>query len=168
MKISKLIKEDILQKVVDYYYYTQLERARSKKINYAGRVYDSQELINLVNSSLEFNLTYGDYCKKFEKEFSKKFNIKFCHFVNSGSSANLLAFLSLTSHELGDRKINRGDEVITIAYAFPTTISPIILFGAVPVFVDIEFDNIDISQLELALSEKTKAVFVAHTLGNPF
>ena len=168
MKISKLIKEDILQKVVDYYYYTQLEKEQSNKINYAGRVYDSQELINLVDSSLEFYLTPKSYCKKFEEKFSQMFDIKYCNFVNSGSSANLLAFLSLTSHELGDRKINRGDEVITIAYAFPTTISPIILFGAVPVFVDIEFDNIDISQLELALSEKTKAVFVAHTLGNPF
>ena len=140
------------------------------KITYARRIYDKEEMVNLVDSSLEFWLTSGRYTEMFERDFSEFLGIKYVNLVNSGSSANLLAFMSLTSPLLLERRILSGDEVITVAAAFPTTVSPIIQYGAVPVFVDITVPqyNIDISQLENALSAKTKAVFLAHTLGNPF
>lgn len=140
------------------------------RIPYASRIYDSEEMVNLVDSSLEFWLTSGRYTARFEKEFADYLGVKFCSLVNSGSSANLVAFMTLTSPLLGDRRINRGDEVITVAAGFPTTVAPIIQYGAVPVFTDIELPhyNIDVSQLETAYSEKTKAVILAHTLGNPF
>ena len=139
-------------------------------ISYAKRVYDSREMINLVDSSLEFWLTAGRYTDKFESGLAKYIGAKYCFLVNSGSSANLLAFMSLTSPLLKDRAIKRGDEVITVAAGFPTTVTPIIQYGAIPVFVDITIPqyNIDVSQLEKALSSKTKAVMIAHTLGNPF
>lgn len=139
-------------------------------ISYARRVYDSREMINLVDSSLEFWLTSGRYTDKFESEFAKYLGVKSCALVNSGSSANLLAFMTLTSPLLGDRAIKRGDEVITVAAGFPTTVTPMIQYGAVPVFVDVTIPqyNIDVNQLENALSDKTKAVMLAHTLGNPF
>ena len=140
------------------------------RVNYAGRVFDDTEMRYLVDSSLDFWLTYGDYSKKFEKKLSEYLNVRWTFLVNSGSSANLLAFFTLTSPLLGDRQVKRGDEVITVAAGFPTTITPIVQYGAVPVFVDMELTNfnIDHSQLEKALSSKTKAVMVAHTLGNPF
>lgn len=140
------------------------------KINYAGRVFDKREMANLIESSLDFWLTAGRFAEKFERDFSKFLGVKYCSLVNSGSSANLLAFMALTSPELGDRRINRQDEVITVAAGFPTTVTPIIQYGAVPVFVDVSLPtyNIDCSQLKRALSKKTKAVMVAHTLGNPF
>ena len=127
-------------------------------------------MINLVDSALEFWLTSGRYTKQFEEDFAKLLNVKYCSLVNSGSSANLLAFMALTSSLLGERAIKRGDEIITVAAGFPTTISPIVQFGAVPVFVDITIPeyNIDCDKLEEALSDKTKAVMIAHTLGNPF
>ena len=140
------------------------------RINYAGRVYDAEEMTNLVDSALEFWLTAGRYVDEFEKNLAKYLNVKYCSVVNSGSSANLLAFMALTSPTLGDRQIKRGDEVITVAAAFPTTVSPIVQYGAIPVFVDVTIPeyNIDITKLESAYSPKTKAVFLAHTLGNPF
>lgn len=140
------------------------------KISYAKRVYDSSEMVNLVDSVLEFWLTSGRYTEKFEQKFAEFLGVKFCALVNSGSSANLLAFMTLTSPLLGQRAIKREDEVITLAAGFPTTITPIIQFGAVPVFVDVNIPqyNIDASMLEAALSPKTKAVMLAHTLGNPF
>lgn len=140
------------------------------KISYAKRVYDSSEMVNLVDSALEFWLTSGRYTEKFEQKFAEFLGVKFCALVNSGSSANLLAFMTLTSPLLEQRAIKRGDEVITLAAGFPTTITPIIQFGAVPVFVDVNIPqyNIDVSMLEDALSPKTKAVMLAHTLGNPF
>ena len=140
------------------------------RINYAGRVYDEKEIINLVDASLDFWLTAGRFAEKFEKNFAKFLGVKCCSLTNSGSSANLLAFMALTSPKLGDRCIQKGDEVITVAAAFPITVAPIIQFGAVPVFVDVTLPsyNIDCSQLEAALSPKTKAVMLAHTLGNPF
>lgn len=140
------------------------------KINYAGRVFDEKEMINLVDSSLDFWLTHGRYAEKFEKEFAEFLGVKHCSLANSGSSANLLAFMALTSPKLGGRCIRRGDEVITLAAGFPTTVAPIIQYGAIPVFVDVTFPtyNMDCSQLDAAISEKTKAVMVAHTLGNPF
>ncbi|MDR0958368.1 MAG: lipopolysaccharide biosynthesis protein RfbH [Clostridiales bacterium] len=139
-------------------------------IKCAGRVYDHNEMVNLVDSALNFWLTTKDYANLFEDKLKKFLNIKHVGLVNSGSSANLIAVAALTVEELGDRRVKRGDEVITVAAGFSTTIAPIIQYGAVPVFVDIELGtyNIDVSRLEEALSEKTKAVFVAHTLGNPF
>lgn len=141
-----------------------------QRISYASRVYDSREMVNLVDSSLEFWLTSGRYTDEFEKKLSDYLGIKYCSLVNSGSSANLLAFMALTSPLLGERAIKRGDEVITVACGFPTTVTPIIQYGAIPVFVDVTIPqyNIDTSILETALSKKTKAVMIAHTLGNPF
>jgi len=140
------------------------------RISYAGRVFDEQEIINLVDASLDFWLTTGRYAERFEKEFAEFLGIKHCALTNSGSSANLLAFMALTSPKLGEKRIRRGDEVITVAAGFPTTVAPIIQYGAIPVFVDVELPsyNIDCAQLDQALSAKTKAVMLAHTLGNPF
>lgn len=139
-------------------------------VKYAGIVSDDKEREYLLDAVNEFWLTYGKWSTKFENDFANKFNVKYAYLVNSGSSANLLAFMTLTSPLLKERRINRGDEVITVAACFPTTISPIIQYGAVPVFVDVERStvNIDINNLEKALSSKTKAVILAHTLGNPF
>lgn len=141
-----------------------------KKIPYAGRIFDEREIVALVDASLDFWLTAGRYASRFEKEFSEFLSIKHSCLTNSGSSANLLAFMALTSYKLGDRRINRGDEIITVAAGFPTTIAPIVQFGAVPVFVDVTLPeyNIDCDMLKAALSKNTKAVMLAHTLGNPF
>ncbi|MBU4556276.1 MAG: lipopolysaccharide biosynthesis protein RfbH [Actinobacteria bacterium] len=140
------------------------------RVTYASRVFDEQEMENLVDSSLDFWLTYGRYSQEFESGLARFLGIKHALLVNSGSSANLLAFAALTSERLGARKVNPGDEVITVAAGFPTTVAPIVQYGAVPVFVDVTLGtyNIDVSQLKLALSPKTKAVMLAHTLGNPF
>ena len=140
------------------------------RIPYAARVYDSDEMLNLVDSALEFWLTAGRYAKQFEMDFAKYIKTKHCALVNSGSSANLLAFMALTSPLLKERTIRPGDEVITVAAAFPTTVSPISQYGAIPVFIDVTIPqyNLDISMLDEALSQKTKAIMVAHTLGNPF
>lgn len=140
------------------------------RIPYASRVFDEEEMVNLVDSALEFWLTSGRYTNQFEHSLSSYLDVKYCALVNSGSSANLLAFSTLTSPLLKERAICRGDEVITVAAGFPTTVTPIIQFGAVPVFVDVTIPqyNIDISKLEEAYSNKTKAVMIAHTLGNPF
>lgn len=140
------------------------------RIHYSGRVYDAEEMVNLVNAALEFWLTSGHYVDEFEKGLSEFLGIKHCSLVNSGSSANLCAFMALTSPKLGERRIKKGDEVIAVAAAFPTTVTPIIQYGAVPVFLDVTIPNynIDAGRLEEARSEKTKAVFIAHTLGNPF
>ena len=153
-----------------YTYHNKKEYTEGDRIPYASRVYDHEEMCNLVDSALEFWLTSGRYTDEFEKEFSKYLGVKHCALVNSGSSANLLAFQALTSPLLKERRINRGDEVITVAAGFPTTIAAIIQYGAIPVFVDMNIPqyNIDVTQLEDAFSEKTKAVMIAHTLGNPF
>ncbi|MCL1971440.1 MAG: lipopolysaccharide biosynthesis protein RfbH [Endomicrobia bacterium] len=143
---------------------------KGSKINCAGRVSDDKEIKNLIDSSLDFWLTNGKYTEKFERELSKFLNIRHCMFVNSGSSANLLAFTALTSPLLKKRAIKRGDEIITVAAGFPTTITPILQYGAVPVFADVTIPqyNIDIKAMKKALSKKTKAVMAAHILGNPF
>jgi CDP-6-deoxy-D-xylo-4-hexulose-3-dehydrase len=140
------------------------------RIPYAGRVFDHREMGNLVESSLEFWLTAGRFADEFERKFAAYLGVRHCSLVNSGSSANLLAFMALTSPLLGDRAIRRGDEVITVAAGFPTTVAPIVQFGAVPVFVDVTIPqyNVDVSRLEAAVTLKTKAVMLAHTLGNPF
>lgn len=141
-----------------------------ERIPYASRVYDEKEMVNLVDSALEFWLTAGRYTEAFEQKFGEYLGVRYVSLVNSGSSANLLAFSTLTSPLLGERRVKRGDEVITVAAGFPTTVNPIIQYGAIPVFVDVTLPtcDIDVTKLEAAYSEKTKAVMIAHTLGNPF
>lgn len=173
MKTEAQAREEILDLVKEYYDRFHKKNKRYEegdRIPYASRVYDFEEMQNLVDSSLDFWLTAGRYAEKFEHDFSEYLGVKYCSLVNSGSSANLIAFMALTSPLLCERMVRRGDEVITVAAGFPTTIAPIIQYGAVPVFVDITLGqyNIDITQLENAVSEKTKAVMLAHTLGNPF
>ena len=170
-KTEKEARKQILDSVKEYCdTFHNHKNDRNDYIPYASRVYDYHEMCNLVDSALELWLTAGKYTDVFEKNFAKYLNVKYCSLVNSGSSANLIAFMALASPLLGDRKINRGDEVITVAAGFPTTIAAIIQYGAVPVFVDMNIPqyNIEISYLEEAVSEKTKAVMLAHTLGNPF
>lgn len=167
------IKQEILKLTRMYYRQKKTEEKNYElgdKINYSGRVYDSDEMVNLVDAALEFWLTSGHYVQEFENGLSEFLKLKYCSLVNSGSSANLCAFMALTSSQLEERQIRKGDEVITVAASFPTTVAPIIQYGAVPVFIDVTIPeyNIDISKLEEARSEKTKAVFLAHTLGNPF
>lgn len=139
-------------------------------VNYGGRFFDAEEMVNLVDSSLDFWLTAGPWATRFENRLAKWLGVKHCALTNSGSSANLLAFYTLTSPKLGERAIRRGDEVITVAAGFPTTVNPIIQFGAVPVFVDVSLPgfNVDPALLEAAYSPKCKAVMMAHSLGNPF
>jgi CDP-6-deoxy-D-xylo-4-hexulose-3-dehydrase len=169
---EKQAREKILELVKEYCdnYHKKPAYKTGDRIPYASRVYDSDEMVNLVDSSLEFWLTAGRYAEQFEKDFAEYLGIRYCSLVNSGSSANLLAFLALTSPLLKERAVRPGDEIITVAAGFPTTVAPIIQFGAIPVFVDITIPqyNIDCSMLETALSPKTKAVMIAHTLGNPF
>ncbi|WP_255947158.1 DegT/DnrJ/EryC1/StrS family aminotransferase [Brucepastera parasyntrophica] len=165
-------KRHILQSVAEYYQAFMVPQPyeNGSRISYASRVFNEQEMINLVDSALEFWLTSGRYTDQFEKHFANYLGVPYCSLVNSGSSANLLAFMALTSPLLNERAIKRGDEVITVACGFPTTVAPILQFGAVPVFLDVTIPqyNIDVSMLESAYSSKTKAVMIAHTLGNPF
>ncbi len=163
----------ILELVKDYhekFHHVEETFTPGQRIPYASRIYDEKEMCNLVDSALEFWLTSGRYTEEFEDKLARYLDVKYCSLVNSGSSANLAAFMALTSPLLGDRAIERGDEVITVAAGFPTTVAPIIQYGAVPVFIDITIPqyNLDVTQLEKALSNKTKAVMAAHTLGNPF
>lgn len=176
MRREEVLKQEILEKTKEYYelvHKPQQEKEfieEESRVNYAGRVFDSKEMTNLVDSSLDFWLTYGSYSKEFEKKLAKYLNVRWTFLVNSGSSANLLAFYALTSPLLKERQVKRGDEVITVAAGFPTTVAPIVQYGAVPVFVDMELThfNVDTTQLEAALSPKTKAIMIAHSLGNPF
>ena len=158
-------------------YYADFKRPEQEKefvpgerISYAGRVYDEKEMCSLVDAALDFWLTTGRFSEEFETEFANWIGVRYANLVNSGSSANLLAFLALTAPELGERQIKKGDEVITVACGFPTTVTPILQYGAVPVFVDVTVPqyNMDVTKLEAAYSPKTKAVMIAHTLGNPF
>lgn len=171
-KTEAQAKQEILNLVAEYCdkFHNQKQYREGDRIPYASRVYDHDEMVNLVDSALEFWLTAGRFTDEFERKFSEYLNVKYCALVNSGSSANLTAFMTLTSPLLGERAIKRGDEVITVAAGFPTTVTPVIQFGAVPIFVDVTIPqyNIDVTMLEKALSEKTKAVMLAHTLGNPF
>ena len=165
---------DEIKSLVAEYYHEYKENTKEYHdgdyISYAGRVFDEKEMQALTDATLDFWLTTGRFADKFEKDFSIWIGAKYTHLVNSGSSANLIAFMALTAPELGDRRIKRGDEVITVATGFPTTINAIIQYGAIPVFVDMDIPqyNIDVTKLESALSDKTKCVMVAHTLGNPF
>lgn len=164
--------KEILNSVKEYYkkYMVKPEYKDEERISYASRVFDEKEMMNLTDATLEFWLTSGRYTDQFEKQLGEYLGTPFVSLVNSGSSANLIAFMTLTSPLLKERQIKRGDEVITVACGFPTTVTPILQYGAVPVFVDVTIPqyNIDVTQLEAALSPKTKAVMIAHTLGNPF
>lgn len=166
-------RNEIKELVTEYYHAFKEKKEpyqEGQRISYAGRVFDEKEMCALTDATLDFWLTTGRFSEQFEKEFAQWLGVKHAHLVNSGSSANLIAFSVLTAPELGNRQIKRGDEVITVACGFPTTITPILQYGAVPVFVDVTVPqyNIDVTKLEAALSEKTKAVMIAHTLGNPF
>lgn len=170
------LKREILEKVAEYHRLVHAAESAAvfvpgeTKIRYAGRVFDEKEMTNLVDASLEFWLTYGRWSREFEQRLAGYLGVRHALMVNSGSSANLLAFMTLTSPLLEERRIRRGDEVITVAAGFPTTVSPIIQFGAVPVFVDVDpaTANVKVADLEKAVSSKTRAVMLAHTLGNPF
>jgi CDP-6-deoxy-D-xylo-4-hexulose-3-dehydrase len=161
---------DLVKKYCDTYHNQDSKFHKGDRIPYASRVYNHDEMVNLVDSALEFWLTAGRYTVQFERDLATYLGVKFCSLVNSGSSANLNAFMALTSPLLGERAIERGDEVITVAAGFPTTVAPIIQYGAVPVFVDVTIPqyNINVTNLEEAVTNKTKAVMIAHTLGNPF
>ncbi len=166
-------REEIKGLIEEYYHQFKENRKEFEpgdRINYASRVFDEKEMQSLTDAALDFWLTSGRFCEEFEKEFARWIGVRFAHLVNSGSSANLIAFMVLTAPELKERRIRKGDEIITVACGFPTTITPAIQYGAIPVFVDVTIPqyNIDVSRLEEAYSEKTKAVMIAHTLGNPF
>lgn len=166
-------REQIKALVAEYYHAFKENKEPFRegvRISYAAKVFDEKEMQALTDTVLDFWLTTGRFSELFEKEFADWIGVKYAHLVNSGSSANLIAFMALTAPELGERQIKPGDEVITVACAFPTTVTPILNYGAVPVFVDVTIPqyNIDASKLEKALSDKTKAVMIAHTLGNPF
>lgn len=168
------LRDRAVRAAVDYYAHRHQEKDRTfsagDRIPYAGRVFDEKEIASLIDASLDFWLTTGRYADRFENELAAFLGVRFCSLVNSGSSANLLAFMALTSPRLGERRVRRGDEVITVAAAFPTTVAPLMQYGAVPVFVDVKLPtyNMDTALLEGALSPRTKAVMLAHTLGNPF
>lgn len=171
---SDEIRQQILALTREYHSAQFSEKSQFEpgvsRVPYAGRVFDEREMVNLIDSSLDFWLTHGRYSREFESGLAEYLDTKHAFLVNSGSSANLLAFAALTSDRLGERKVRPGDEVITVAAGFPTTVSPIVQYGAVPVFVDVVLGtyDIDVTRLEAALSSRTKAVMLAHTLGNPF
>lgn len=166
-------REEIKALVAQYYREFKQDREDfhpGERIPYAARVYDEREMCALTDAMLDFWLTAGRFTDRFEREFARMLGVRFASLVNSGSSANLIAFMALTAPELGERRIQKGDEVITVACGFPTTVTPILQYGAVPVFVDVTVPqyNLDVTQLEQALTPRTKAVMIAHTLGNPF
>ena len=173
-KTQEQARQEILDLVADYcktYHINNKKKYEpGDRIPYASRVYDETEMVNLVDSALEFWLTSGRYTDEFEAKLAEYLGVRYCALVNSGSSANLVAFMTLTSQLLKERQVKPGDEIITVAAGFPTTVTPAIQYGAVPVFVDVTIPqyNIDVTRLEEAYSEKTKAVMIAHTLGNPF
>ena len=171
-KTEQQARKEILDMVSDYCdaYHKKKDYNSGDYVPYASRVYNRDEMVNLVDSSLEFWLTSGRYTDEFEKSLAKYLELKYCTLVNSGSSSNLLAFMALTSPLLGERAVLPGDEMITVACGFPTTVSPCVQYGAVPVFIDMTLPqyNADVSQLEAALTDRTKVVMLAHTLGNPF
>jgi CDP-6-deoxy-D-xylo-4-hexulose-3-dehydrase len=170
---EKELREKILDMVKEYYIYkfsNQKFICGKDYIKYAGRVFDERELCNLVDSSLDFWLTSGRYSEEFESKFAEFVDMKYAMLTNSGSSANLLALSALKSHLLGDKRLNDGDEVITVAAGFPTTVNPIIQNKLIPVFVDVDLGtyNINTDEIKKSIGPKTKAIIIAHTLGNPF
>ncbi|SMF67549.1 CDP-6-deoxy-D-xylo-4-hexulose-3-dehydrase [Paenibacillus uliginis N3/975] len=171
---EKIKRKEILSNVNEFYHLFHWSEKpfipEETSLSYGGRVYDEREMMNLVDSSLDFWLTSGRYSKQFEKEFAKYIGVKYALLTNSGSSANLLAFSALTSPKLGDRRIKPGDEVITVAAGFPTTVTPMVQNGAIPVFIDVDLGTYNIlpDLIEGAITSKTKAIMIAHTMGNPF
>jgi CDP-6-deoxy-D-xylo-4-hexulose-3-dehydrase len=173
MTDHKTLRKEIISKTIEYYHarFSQSEFIPGKtRINYAGRVFDENELVNAVEASLDFWLTEGRFSEVFAEKISEFLGIEHVLLTNSGSSANLLAFASLTSEKLGEKRLKPGDEVISVAAGFPATVTPIIQYGLIPVFIDVDIPtyNIDITQLQKAVTLKTKCIFIAHTLGNPF
>ncbi|VVB93003.1 UDP-4-amino-4-deoxy-L-arabinose--oxoglutarate aminotransferase [uncultured archaeon] len=173
MAINEELKKEIFDKVKDYYLLAHKKDIfipGKSNIPYSGRVYDEKELISLVDSALDFWLTAGRFAKQFEKEFAEFLGAKHCLLTNSGSSANLLAVSALTSPSLGEKQLKPGDEVIAVAAGFPTTVNPIIQNNLIPVFIDVNFGtyNIQYDKIEDAISDRTKAIFIAHTMGNPY
>lgn len=168
--MSDILRKEIKKTVKKYFKFNNVKKYIKKYIPASGKVLDEKDLCNLIDASLDLWLTTGRFNDEFEKEFAKFLGIKYALTTNSGSSANLLALSALTSYKLGKKQIKDGDEVITIASCFPTTINPIIQLGFIPVFVDCKLGtcNIDENKIEEAITKKTKAIFVAHTLGNPF
>jgi CDP-6-deoxy-D-xylo-4-hexulose-3-dehydrase len=173
MADHKEIRKEIIQKTIEYYNakFAKTDFVPGKsKVNYAGRVFDQQELINAVEASLDFWLTEGRYSEEFAEKIGEFLEVEHVLLTNSGSSANLLAFSALTSEKLGDKRLKSGDEVISVAAGFPATVTPIIQYGLTPVFVDVEIPtyNINVEMMRKAISPKTRCIFIAHTLGNPF
>ena len=169
----KTLRQEIISKTIEYYQAKFAQKAfipGKTRVNYAGRVFDEKELVNAVDASLDFWLTEGRFSEEFAGKIADFLDVEHVLLTNSGSSANLLAFSALTSEKLGGRRLKAGDEVISVAAGFPATITPIIQYGLIPVFVDVNIPtyNIDPVQLEKAISPKTKCIFLAHTLGNPF
>jgi CDP-4-dehydro-6-deoxyglucose reductase, E1 len=169
----KLIRQEIVQKTIEYYklkFSKQIFQPGKSKVNYAGRVFDQEELVNAVEASLDFWLTEGRFSEEFAEKISEFLGVEHVLLTNSGSSANLLAFAALTSEKLGEKRLRASDEVISVAAGFPSTVTPIIQFGLVPVFVDVDIStyNINIEMMRKAISSKTRCIFIAHTLGNPF
>jgi CDP-4-dehydro-6-deoxyglucose reductase, E1 len=173
MSDLKKIREEIIEKITEYYRirFEKNEFIPGKsRVNYAGRVFDDQEMINAVESSLDFWLTEGRFSEKFAEKIAEFLELDHVILTNSGSSANLLAFSALTSEKLGGKRLKPGDEVITVAAGFPATVTPIIQYGLIPVFVDVDIPtyNINVEMMRKAISPKTRCIFIAHTLGNPF
>lgn len=173
MSKSEKLRDEIKQKVDEYYqteFSNKLFIAGETYIPVSGRVFDEDDLCHLVDSSLDFWLTEGRFAREFELNLARYLGVRSANLCNSGSSANLLAVSALTSPKLEERQLKPGDEIITVAAGFPATVGPIVQNGFVPVFLDVELGtyNIDVSRLEEAITERTKAIVVAHTLGNPF
>lgn len=173
MKDHSQLRKEIISKTIEYYQarYSKNEFVPGKtRVNYAGRVFDEKEICNSVEASLDFWLTEGRYSEEFSEKISEFLGVEHVLLTNSGSSANLLAFSALSSEKLGDRRLKSGDEVISVAAGFPATVTPIIQYGLIPVFVDIDIPtyNIDVEMLRKAITPKTRCIFIAHTLGNPF
>lgn len=172
-RMSRELRSEILELVRKYHaaaFPAKGFEPGATQIPFAGRIFDADELMLLVDSALDFWLTTGRFAAQFEKAFADRFGLRHAILVNSGSSANLVAIAALTSSKLGDRQVRRGDEFITVATGFPTTVNPLIQYGVVPVFVDVHLPtyNVDVSFLEDARSQRTRGVVLAHTLGNPF
>jgi len=173
MNTHSNLRQEIIEKTIEYYHakFDNKEFAPGKtKVNYAGRVFDETEIVNAVEASLDFWLTEGRYTEKFAEKISEFLGIEHVLLTNSGSSANLLAFSALTSEKLGEKRLKIGDEVISVGASFPATVTPIIQYGLIPVFIDVQIPtyNIDIEMLRRAITPKTRCIFLAHTLGNPF
>src|ERR1035437_3245565 len=173
MQKIKILRQEIIAKTIEYYKIKFAEKEfipGKSRVNYAGRVFNEKEIVNGVDASLDFWLTEGRFSEQFAEKIADFLGVEHVLLTNSGSSANLLAFSALTSEKLGDKRLKPGDEVISVAAGFPSTVTPIIQCGLIPVYVDVEIPtyNIDVEMMRKAISPKTRCIFIAHTLGNPF